>query len=146
YTILKEPSELDEKNLDEIKNPEVKSRNRNRNRKNFRKPKIKKQKLPSVNCSICGKVIDTIAQTIGGPAKDEFSHFDCAIRTLSENENLKSDQKICYIGNGDFAIIEYNKKNFSGGFSVVKRISYENQEMKTSVKKLVSDRKRTARI
>ncbi len=128
------------------KKPESRNRNKNRNRRNFRKPKNKRQKLPPVNCSICGKAIDSIAQTIGGPAKDEFSHFDCAIRTLSENETIQSDQKICYIGNGDFAIIEYNKKNFSGGFSVVKRISYENQEMKSSVKKLVSDRKKTARV
>ena len=106
----------------------------------------KKEKVLPVNCSICGKTIDSIAQTIGGPAKDEFSHFDCAIRTLSENETIQPGQKICYIGNGDFAVIEYNKKNFSGGFSVVKRISYENQEMKNSVKKLVSERKKTARI
>lgn len=137
---------MDEKKPDVTKNPESRNRNRNRNRKNFRKPKNKSEKLPPVSCSICGKAIDTIAQTIGGPAKDEFSHFDCAIRTLSENETIQSGQKICYIGNGDFAVIEYNKKNFSGGFSVIKRISYENQEMKSSVKKLVSERKRTARV
>ena len=137
---------MDEKKPDVTRNPESKNRNRNRNRKNFRKPKSKRQKLPPVNCSICGKMIDSIAQTIGGPSKDEFSHFDCAIRSLSENESLLPGQKICYIGNGDFAVIEYNKKNFSGGFSVVKRISYENQEMKSSVKKLVSERKRTARV
>ena len=137
---------MDEKRTDVKRNSESKNRNRNRNRKNFRKPKNKSPKLPPVNCSICGKTIDSIAQTIGGPAQDEFSHFDCAIRTLSESESLQPSQKVCYIGNGDFAIIEYNKKNFSGGFSVVKRIPYESQEMKSSVKKLVSDRKRTARV
>ncbi|NQT57998.1 MAG: hypothetical protein HQ557_03345 [Bacteroidetes bacterium] len=137
---------MDEKTPDVTRNPEPKSRNKNRNRKNLRKPKNKRPKQPPVICSVCGKTIDSIAQIIGGPAKEEFSHFDCAIRTLSENESIQPGQKICYIGNGDFAVIEYNKKNFSGGFSVVKRIAYENQEMNNSVKKLVSDRKKTARV
>ena len=122
------------------------NRNRNRNRKNFKNPKNKKNKFPPVTCSVCGKSIDSIAQTIGGPGKDEFSHFDCTLRVLSESETLLPGQKICYIGNGDFAVIEYNKKNFSGGFFVVRRITYENQELKSSVKKLVSERKKTARV
>ena len=123
------------------------SSRRSRGRKNFRKGKSSpsRPKAPLPVCAMCEKPIESITQAMGGPGKEEVSHFDCVIRTLSEHERLEQGQKVSYIGNGNFAVIQYANKNYSGGFTVVRRIAYETQEMTSFVKRMVADRKRTVR-
>ncbi|MGM0431249.1 MAG: hypothetical protein ACQEQU_00885 [Spirochaetota bacterium] len=95
---------------------------------------------PPVYCTICGRPIDSISQAIGGPEKDQISHFDCILKQLREEEELKEGQKVSYIGNGNFAVVEYSNKNFTGGFTVIKRIPVENKDHNEQVKQLVSER------
>lgn len=120
---------------------------RPRGRKNFRKGKsgASRPKAPLPVCAMCEKPIESITQAMGGPGKEEVSHFDCVIRSLSEHERLEPGQKVSYIGNGNFAVIQYANKNYSGGFTVVRRISYETQEMTSFVKRMVAERKRAVR-
>jgi hypothetical protein len=125
---------------------EGKSRNRGRNWKNYRKSKPKNLNLPPITCYVCGKSIDSISQAIGGSGEEEVAHFDCILRSLTEQESLEAGQKISYIGNGNFAVVQYSKKNFSGGFSIVRRIPFEDQKVRNNVKRMVAERKRTARV
>ncbi len=117
---------------------------RGRNWKNYRKAKPKKEKLAAPVCSICQKGIDSITQAIGSGEEGEVAHFDCILRMLTEQETLTDEQKISYIGNGNFAVVEYSRKNFSGGFTIVRRIPFEEQKVRSRVKKMVSERKQTA--
>jgi hypothetical protein len=125
-------------------NTEANSRGPKKSRK--RRSKRPQRKDPPVICSICGKNIESITQAIGGPDKDQVSHFDCILRQLEEEEKLIPGQKVSYIGNGTFAVIEYKNKNYTGGFTVLKRIVIENKEHNEQVKRLVSARKDAAEL
>ncbi len=113
-------------------------------KRSFRKnrPRRKPQK-PSVviDCAICGKPIDSITQAIGGPGTADVSHFDCILKQVEEQEHLVSGQKVTYIGNGTFAIVQYEKKNFTGKFSILKRIQIETKEATERIKKVVDEQK-----
>lgn len=127
---------------EEKKSQGSRDRKRGSRRSRSRKPPVKKG--PPVMCSVCGKNIESLTQAIGGPDKDQISHFDCILRRLEEEETLLEGQKISYIGNGSFALIEYKNKNYTGGFTVLKRIPIETKEHTEQVKKLVGERSRAA--
>lgn len=118
------------------------NKNRGRSRRNRgRRPQSNAPKLPPEVCAICGKPIDLISQAIGGPGKEDLSHFDCMLSSLQESERLEENQKVSYIGNGTFAVIEFSGKNQSGSFSVVRRIHSESKESSEHVKKVVDRHK-----
>lgn len=90
-------------------------------------------------CVLCGKPIDAISQAIGGPQSGTFSHFDCVLRKIADDEHILSTQKVSYIGRGVFAVIEMHEDN---KFTIVKRIPYEDPETFNSMKRYVEGRKR----
>jgi len=94
---------------------------------------------PNPLCSICGKNIESIAQSIGGPEPETFSHFDCVLRKIADDEKILPNQKVSYIGRGVFAVIELQSE---GKFTIVKRINYENPETYAFMKKYVESRKK----
>jgi hypothetical protein len=130
----------------EQKKEQQRSDGKPRKSRRRRSRKAPQEKAPPVVCSICSKNIDSITQAIGGPDKDQISHFDCILRQLESEEKLQPGQKVSYIGNGTFAVIEYKNKNFTGGFTVLKRIVIENKEHNEQVKRLVGERKRAAKL
>lgn len=125
----------------------AKSKRRGRSGRRYKKGKPQgKKNFPPVECSVCGKSIDSITQAIGGSEENQYSHFDCVLREICDQESIEPGQKISYIGNGEFAVVQYQKKNYSGGFTIVRRISVEDSKRRNAVKELVSTRKRTMRI
>jgi hypothetical protein len=93
---------------------------------------------PNPPCVICGKPIDAISQSIGGPQPETFSHFDCVLRKIADDEHILPTQKVSYIGRGTFAIIEVQA---DGKFTIIKRIPYENAETYSFMKKYVENQK-----
>ena len=93
---------------------------------------------PNPPCVICGKPIDAISQSIGGPQPETFSHFDCVLRKIADEEHILPTQKVSYIGRGTFAIIEVQA---DGKFIIIKRIPYENPETYSFMKKYVENQK-----
>ena len=89
-------------------------------------------------CTICDKPIDAIAQAISGLEEGTFSHFDCVLRKIADDERLLPHQKVSYIGRGVFAIVETDSE---GNFQFVKRIPYETPEMFQSMQHYVEGRK-----
>lgn len=100
---------------------------------------IPKVAEPTPSCALCGKPIESIAQSIGGPQPETFSHFDCVLRKIADDEHLLPTQKVSYIGRGTFAIIEVHEDKT---FTIIKRIIYESPETFSFMKKYVEGRKR----
>jgi len=101
--------------------------------------KVPQVQEPVPLCALCEKPIQAISQAISGPTPGEFSHFDCVLRKIADEENLLPHQKISYIGRGTFAIVD---KDEEGNMVFVKQIVYENPETFNAMKKFVNEHKR----
>ena len=53
------------------------------------------------------------------------AHFDCILKILCENNELYSNEKICYLGKGSFGIIQFRNTNSPLCFFIRQRIQYE---------------------
>lgn len=98
--------------------------------------------VPQVNepmpvCSICGKNIETIADAIS-EADGSFSHFDCVIAKIREQEKVSENETVSYIGHGSFAVLY---KDEDGKFVIKTRIQYESKESYDAMKKYVEGTK-----
>ena len=91
---------------------------------------------PLPSCCLCGEVIETIAQAISEGEEGRFSHFDCVLKKLNTQERVKENQKISYVGQGAFAVVE---KDAGGNYSVVKRIPYESSSTFQAMQKFVEE-------
>ncbi len=98
--------------------------------------------VPQVNepkpvCSICSQVINTIADAISEP-DGSYSHFDCVIKKIREQEKVTDDETVSYIGHGNFAVFY---KDEEGKYVIKTRIPYESKEGYESMKKFVEGSK-----
>lgn len=98
--------------------------------------------VPQVNepmpvCSICGKSIETIADAIS-EADGSFSHFDCVIAKIREQEKVSENETVSYIGHGNFAVLY---KDEEGKYVIKTRIPYESKESYDAMKKYVEGTK-----
>ncbi len=92
---------------------------------------------PMVECSICGKPIETIANAISEP-DGAFSHFDCVLEKLASSRPLGPGQKISYLGKGTFGVVG----TADGKFVIADRISYESSEAFSEMKSFVERHKK----
>jgi hypothetical protein len=98
---------------------------------------FKRVNEPKVLCALCGQPIGAIAEAIS-EGDNGYSHFDCVIKKIAEDEQIKSDEKISYVGKGVFAVIRTTEEN---KFEIVKRIAYETNEQYASHKRYVEELK-----
>ncbi len=133
---------MEDNSSNQQQEPKKGGRNRKRNFKRYRGKKIALVKeYDPINCSICEKPIESITQAFSSGEPGEIAHFDCVLRKLQEDEKLTERQRISYIGNGTFAVIEYKNKNSTGPFSIIKRFQIETKESTDKIKKIVNERK-----
>lgn len=113
------------------KKDSLKSRNskRSSSRNRNRKPRVKKEKL---FCSGCGKPITNVSSALVSRDQKGFMHFECVVELIKQEERIVPPQKLVYIGQGDFAIVETSPKKKD--FTIIKRIPYENSDMKKFAK------------
>ncbi|MDC7248233.1 MAG: hypothetical protein PQJ35_07835 [Sphaerochaetaceae bacterium] len=90
-------------------------------------------------CALCGKPVQAISQAISGPGEGQFSHFDCVLRKIADEEKILPHQKVSYIGRGTFAVVD---KDDEGNMVFVKQIVYETPETFSAMKKFVEEHKR----
>lgn len=118
------------------RNPNVRKRRFNKTSKAQKAQSSTLIAQPLVKCELCNETIENIAEAIS-EGLDKFSHFDCVIKKISENEKLSDKQKISYIGRGIFAVVEQVEEN---QYNIVKEIAYESpqdfQKMKDFVEEL----------
>jgi len=97
------------------------SRKDNRRGKKRRSGKGKKNnftptQFESLQCSICGEIIEDVTSAMCSPTGEEPAHFDCIIKQLSEKEELKENELIVYLGSNHFAVVQkedYNKRQIN---------------------------------
>ena len=109
---------------------------------NLRHISFDEASVPQVNepmpvCSICGKSIETIADAIC-EGEGSFSHFDCVIAKIREQEKVSENETVSYIGHGNFAVLY---KDEDGKFVIKTRIPYESKESYDAMKKYVEGTK-----
>lgn len=106
------------------------NRYKGKNRPSWRSGGYRKQKSATValyTCPICNEGVKEVGNAIDYQGQGP-THFDCVLRALNEKEDLKSDEKITYVGSGRFGIIN-NKKNDSGvSFTLLREIDVEDRE------------------
>ena len=100
-------------------------------------PEVPKVNEPMPVCSLCGKTIETIADAIS-EQDGSFSHFDCVIAKIRQQERVSDDETVSYIGHGNFAVFY---KDDDGKFVIKTRIPYESKETYDAMKKFVEGTK-----
>lgn len=97
--------------------------------------KVPQIKEPGYECKICGKRIQFITQAImeqdGG-----YSHIECVLKKIADEEGVKPPKTVSYIGRGAFAIVS---KNEEGNFIFERKIQYENLESFQKIKEDIKD-------
>ena len=81
-------------------------------------------------CAKCGKTINDMSSAIQDKSGSPI-HFECAMEMVSANERLDNGDKIAYIGQGRFAVLNYPNIRDVRHFSIKKIIEWEDRE-KTS--------------
>lgn len=101
------------------------SRRRNERRNRNRQNRDSRVSVNGPDCSICNKPIRDVSAAITDQESEKAAHFDCILKKLSETEGLDNQEKIIYLGSGDFGVVKIinNKK-----FEIIKKIQYENSE------------------
>jgi hypothetical protein len=95
--------------------------------KRYRNYRHNRKHRPREICPVCSKPINKILTSIVHKETGKKAHFDCILRLLKTNYNLKPNEDVYYIGGGSFAIIEEAKGKKTRDFIIKRRIQYEEK-------------------
>lgn len=88
-----------------------------------------RSEVPASLCPICQKPVRELSSAIGYRETGEPAHFDCVLRLLRDEHHPGENEKICYLGNGSFGIVQFRGSSGSPlRFFVRKRIQYEKTD------------------
>ncbi|MGI9256542.1 MAG: hypothetical protein ACR2PY_06365 [Salinispira sp.] len=77
-------------------------------------------------CPISGEVIDNIYIAISDPDSGRPARFDKVLEHIGQQEALSSEQRLAYIGAGNFGILENKTENGRLQIQLMKKIPYED--------------------
>lgn len=86
---------------------------------------------PQPPCAVCGEPIKDITSALARPSDGEAVHFDCALRVVSEELKPGEGEKVIYLGNGSFAVVD-EKDYLQRKLKIERRVDWENLEEKSS--------------
>ncbi|MCH3916379.1 MAG: hypothetical protein LKE40_02650 [Spirochaetia bacterium] len=98
---------------------------------------IKSVVEPRPDCLLCGKTIENIAEAVSA-GENGFYHFDCIMDKIKEEEHLGADEKLSYIGEGNFGIFTTDAE---GKLILQKKINVESPETYQQMKQYVENQK-----
>ena len=81
-----------------------------------------------VSCARCGKEIAELASALADRQTGEPVHFDCVLEMLKEQERLKENERLTYIGQGKFAVLHFENPRDTRHFTIVKTIEWEPRD------------------
>lgn len=87
-------------------------------------------KLPTPVCARCGQPIQDITSALADKGTGAPVHFDCVVEFLTGAENLGTNEKIVYIGQGRFAVMFFENPQDTKKFRIVRTIDWESRETK----------------
>ena len=91
---------------------------------------IKNFKQNTPECPKCLQPVTELATALADKKTGEPMHFDCVLDIIKENEKLLPNQKISYIGQGRFAVLDFPNIHDTRNFSIVKVIEWEERDKK----------------
>jgi hypothetical protein len=91
-------------------------------------------------CPICGKPVYDLATALSGNKETgEPAHFDCVLERVAAAENISSQERLVYLGAGNFGVIEFKDKG-ENAFVVKRKIPWEAEGEKKDWRKSLSAR------
>ena len=91
-----------------------------------------------IECPKCGKTIVDMSSAIQDQKLGPI-HFECAMDMVSANEQLESGDKIAYIGQGRFAVLNYQNIRDARHFTIKKIIEWEDRGERAAWRKEMAD-------
>ena len=79
-------------------------------------------------CPLCQKPVRDLYSAITHQSSNKPAHFDCILKMLREINELAGNEKICYLGNGSFGIIQFRNTAGKLRFFIRKRLNYEETD------------------
>ena len=92
---------------------------------------IQNVKAREVICPKCGQPITDIASAIADKATGAPLHFDCVLNQVKQSEPTGENEKVAYIGQGRFAVLQYENIRDQRHFTIKKIIEWENREQQS---------------
>ncbi len=89
-----------------------------------------KQRHP--NCAHCGKPIAELSTALADRGSGEPVHFDCVLSILNQSEKINEGEKITYIGQGRFAVVNFPIPHDYRNFNIIRIIEWEPKDKKYS--------------
>jgi hypothetical protein len=93
-----------------------------------------RQAIPAPECPVCAKPIRELSAALCYRGTDAPAHFDCVLKELRETHEILPQEKLCYLGGGNFAILQF-KTGGGNKFTIKKKIPYEGKEIQQEWKK-----------
>jgi hypothetical protein len=80
-----------------------------------------------------------MSSAIGDRGTGTPIHFDCALETLAKDEKLEEGDKIIYIGQGRFGVVNFPNIHDQKHFTIKKVIDWEAKETRAGWRDEMSD-------
>ncbi len=87
-----------------------------------KQPRLERPKQELKTCKVCGKPIFDLAGALASREDGEPIHFDCAIEQLAKEEHLAADEKLMYIGSGQFGVCAHGP---GGKLEIRRKVRWE---------------------
>jgi len=116
--------------------------NRNSNWKKNRKRRFR-DTFPGKGvpkCPYCGQNVRDVLTAIETIEDESPVHFDCVLKKIAEEEKLEPKEKVCYLGNGTFGVIQFKNSSDPSKFVIKKRIQIEDEKKEIPWRKAVVKR------
>lgn len=118
--------------------------NKNRTRNSHSAPAengiSEKPVLRNFICARCSKPITDLSAALAEKETGEPIHFDCVLEFLKQQEPLKINEKLIYIGQGRFAVAYFENPHDLRHFSIRKIIEWEERDKKYDWRSEISSR------
>ncbi len=79
-------------------------------------------------CPKCGLPIADMGSALVNKEDGQPMHFDCALALLSEREQIAENERLTYIGQGRFGILEFVNIHDLRHFTIKKIIEWEDKD------------------
>jgi hypothetical protein len=79
-------------------------------------------------CPICQQPMRDIHSAIAYPPSDVPAHFECVVKKIAEDEGVKQSERVVYLGNGSFGVVEDQSAQGKSSYVVVRRIQFEERD------------------
>ncbi len=79
-------------------------------------------------CALCSTPIDDMLSAVRHSEGDDVCHFECVQKELAKSEPLAENEKMVYVGNGDFCIVQERRNRGKMYYFLRKRIHWRDAE------------------